>query len=209
MEGATAPPPGWLAPAPARPLEPDERFSGLDARVVDFWRWAFSDLRSNTVRGVLAEFLVASALGCADAPRNAWANFDLITADRLRVEVKASGYLQSWPQARLSQVSFGRVAARAWDATRAAYSASAEVRADLFVFAVQTCRDHQAYDVLDVAQWEFYVVPAQAVRDCGWRRIGLGWVRRQASPVPLSGLADRVRAVAEEHGIGVAQRSRS
>ncbi len=35
---------------------------GLDAAVSDFWRWAFSDLRDNTVRGVLAEFIVAAAL---------------------------------------------------------------------------------------------------------------------------------------------------
>ena len=35
--------------------------------MLDFWRWAFSDLRDNTQRGVLAEFLVALALGHRDA----------------------------------------------------------------------------------------------------------------------------------------------
>jgi hypothetical protein len=27
--------------------------------VAHFWRWAFSDLRDNTTRGILAEFLAA------------------------------------------------------------------------------------------------------------------------------------------------------
>jgi hypothetical protein len=41
------------------PLDGGGRFTGLDATVSDFWRWAFSDLRDNTTRGILAEFLVA------------------------------------------------------------------------------------------------------------------------------------------------------
>jgi hypothetical protein len=52
----TSVPDGWLVPGPPQALEPEDRFVGLDASVVDFWRWAFSDLRDNTVRGVLAEF---------------------------------------------------------------------------------------------------------------------------------------------------------
>ena len=39
------------------------RLTGLTRPLSDFWRWAFSDLRDSTVRGVLAEFIVAAALG--------------------------------------------------------------------------------------------------------------------------------------------------
>jgi hypothetical protein len=53
---------GWLRPAPPQALEGTDRFAGADATVLDYWRWAFSDLRDNTQRGVLAEFLVALAL---------------------------------------------------------------------------------------------------------------------------------------------------
>lgn len=31
--------------------------------LIDYWRWAHSDLVVNTERGVLAEFIVARALG--------------------------------------------------------------------------------------------------------------------------------------------------
>ncbi|MFD5893696.1 MULTISPECIES: hypothetical protein [unclassified Streptomyces] len=41
----------------------NESFSGLEATLSDFWRFAMSDLRTNTVRGYLAEFLVARAMG--------------------------------------------------------------------------------------------------------------------------------------------------
>ena len=44
-------------------MDGGRRFVGLDATVADFWRWAFSDLRDNTTRGILAEFLVAKAVG--------------------------------------------------------------------------------------------------------------------------------------------------
>ena len=36
--------------------------------VLDFWRWAFSDLIDNTQRGVLAEFLVYSSLNRTTPP---------------------------------------------------------------------------------------------------------------------------------------------
>jgi len=51
-----------LDPGPS-PLTGQEPFDGLDATVLDFWRWAMSDLRVNNVRGYLAEFLVAKAVG--------------------------------------------------------------------------------------------------------------------------------------------------
>ena len=50
-------------PAAAPGLRGDEAFVGVDAQVLDFWRFAMSDLRMNNTRGYLAEFLVARALG--------------------------------------------------------------------------------------------------------------------------------------------------
>jgi len=42
---------------------------------VDFWRWAFSDLRDNITHGILAGFLVAKAVG---------GEFYVVAADRIR-----------------------------------------------------------------------------------------------------------------------------
>lgn len=78
-------------------LDGSERFQGVDASVLDFWRFAMSDLRMNNVRGYLAEFLVARAVG-ARGNRVEWDAYDVLTPDGVRVEVKVRGYLQSWAQ---------------------------------------------------------------------------------------------------------------
>ena len=54
------------------PLTANDKFtfhgSDLDLSVVDFWSWAYSDLLNNTGRGVLAEFIVFSALKFSPPP---------------------------------------------------------------------------------------------------------------------------------------------
>jgi hypothetical protein len=58
----------FVPPPPAR-LDPTTRLRnggrllGEKAHVLDFWSWAFSDLRQNNVRGHLAEYIVGLALG--------------------------------------------------------------------------------------------------------------------------------------------------
>lgn len=41
-------------------------------QLIDFWGWSGSMLSSNTTRGVLAEFLVAAALGPHKKIRREW-----------------------------------------------------------------------------------------------------------------------------------------
>jgi hypothetical protein len=69
------------------------------------------------------------------------------------------------------------------------------------VFSVQTCQDPQRYDALDASQWEFYVVPAQRVRECGYKSVSIAWVRKHADPVPYSELATTI----ERAGRGTAE----
>lgn len=96
----------WLTPMAVERLTGDERFSSGGLTVADFWQWAFSDLRTNIVRGVLAEFLVARAVGDHSALREAWDNWDVTTTSGIKVEVKSSAYLQSWRQRKHSSIVF-------------------------------------------------------------------------------------------------------
>lgn len=127
---------------------------------------------------------MALALGRTETRRKAGDNYDVTTSSGLRVEVKASGYLQSWAQATHSRLSFGRVIARTWDANTNEFGAEPEVRADVFVFSVQTCKDPQRYDALDLSQWEFYVVAADRVRECRYKSVSIAWVRRMRTRCP-------------------------
>jgi hypothetical protein len=44
----------------------------LELSLLDFWQWSRSDLLSNATRGVLAEYIVASALGLTRGVRGEW-----------------------------------------------------------------------------------------------------------------------------------------
>ena len=87
------------------PFHVDGRALGFD--LLSFWQWSSSDVVSNATRGVLAEYLVAQALGVAeDSIREEWASYDLKLLNGTRVEVKSSAYIQSWHQDRLSRITF-------------------------------------------------------------------------------------------------------
>jgi len=49
--------------APGMSAKPRSGGERLPFGMEDFWRWSASDLLSNALRGVLAEFIVARALG--------------------------------------------------------------------------------------------------------------------------------------------------
>ncbi|MUL34818.1 hypothetical protein [Gloeocapsopsis dulcis] len=74
-------------------------------KLLNFWQWSSSDLLSNTLRGRLAEFLVASALGVASGTRVEWDAIDVVSPSGVKVEVKSSAYLQSW-RGRPSRITF-------------------------------------------------------------------------------------------------------
>lgn len=143
-----------------------------------FLRWAYSDLRSNAVRGVLAEYLVGRALAVdMTKPRIEWAPWDLRTSEGITVEVKTGAYVQAWsaPE-RPSTIRYNGLRARTWiEGTAGSYTSEPDVRADVYVFALETCRNAAEYDPLDLAQWEFRVVPGGVVRE--WRQQSVSLTR--------------------------------
>lgn len=184
-------PPG-LVPPPARRLSGEEPIAG--ATVLDFWRWAFSDLRVNVARGVYAEWLVGRALGCVEAVRREWDEFDLVTPDGIRVEVKSAAYLQAWEQPTHSTIRFSRLSGQPNDEDQGTARAVREYRADVFVFAVLATRDHDLLDPLDVSQWQFWVGGRDAVAATGYRSLSLPAVERVCgAPVPYAALGGSVR----------------
>jgi hypothetical protein len=128
--------------------------------VLSFWQWSASDLVSNALRGRLAEFLVAQALGIADGVRAEWDAYDLRTPNGLTIEVKSAAYLQSWAQKALSAISFDIAPTRFWDATTNKLATEVRRQANLYVFALLAHREKATIDPMDVSQWEFFVLPA-------------------------------------------------
>ncbi len=140
-----------------------ERFHASDINfpleLLSFWQWSGSDLVNNTLRGMLAEYLVACALGLADGTRVEWDAYDLKTKRGIKVEVKSASYLQSWLQSRPSAISFGVQPTIGWDASTNEYGIERKRQADVYVFSLLAHQDKLTLDPLDVDQWEFYVLP--------------------------------------------------
>ncbi len=133
------------------------------ATVCNFWSWAYSTLAANNLRGHLAEFIVASALGIAnDKPRVEWDDCDL-EANGLRIEVKSAAYLQSWEQHQPSTISFSIAPSYNWDENQKTRKKNPERNSDAYVFCLLTPRDKRELDPTNLSQWEFYVLPTKVL----------------------------------------------
>ena len=161
-----------------KPINPkfltrDEPFRGSGVAspltLADFWRWSASCLMDNTARGLVAEFLVATALKgyICDRPRVEWDPYDFVaTLDgrELSIEVKSSAYVQSWKQERYSNLRFNIRPTRKWNPDTGTFSEPC--RAGIYVFCAfvkkEIC-DHAA--ALNTDNWRFRVVEGKKLCD--------------------------------------------
>ena len=157
--------------APSRLTGKEQFVSGAERMsVLAFWRWAVSNLADNTTRRLLAEYIVAAALGVDQGVRSAWDAFDLRTESGIRVEVKSCAYLQAWAHEKLSTIRFSIRSSREWDATTGRYAKTRKRQADVYVFALLKHQDKATLNPLDLTQWEFYIVPTSRIeQECGER----------------------------------------
>ena len=133
--------------------------------LIDFWRWAYSDLIGNAERGALAEYIVACALGINHADRISWDKYDLVTKEGITVEVKTSGYLQTWEQKTLSKLVFGIQPTYGWNSKSNEYEPVQKRQSDIYVFCVHKHTDQQTVDPLQISQWDFYLIPTQILNE--------------------------------------------
>ena len=145
-------------------LDGQEPFHGTGVKellLVDYWRWSGSVLLDNTTRGILAEFLIATALGLHKKPRREWDEFDLRMAPETTIEVKSSAYVQSWKQSKPSVIEFGIAPHRSWNAETGEYREGVKRWADIYVFCI--FKGKKPLHPLDTSKWEFYVLPTEVL----------------------------------------------
>jgi hypothetical protein len=129
--------------------------------VLSFWQWSSSELLGNALRGVLAEFIIASALGITKKPREEWDAYDLITSAGLKIEVKSSSYLQNWEQTKLSKIIFGI------QPTEDILVNNGEKirRSDIYIFCVLSHQDKNTVNPLNLSQWDFYILDTDILNE--------------------------------------------
>lgn len=156
-----------LSPIKASRKTGEEVFTGLGKSKLltlkDFWRWSSSDLVSNATRGILAEFLVASALGLNHGVRNEWDSYDLKTESGLKIEVKSAAYVQSWYQHKLSNITFNIRSTLAWDYKTSRFAKEKKRQADVYVFCLLHHEDKKTINPMELSQWMFYVVSTRKI----------------------------------------------
>jgi hypothetical protein len=128
------------------------------------WQWNFSGLLGNTLRGAIAEFLVACDLGVADEIHaGEWNAYDVQAKSGLKIEVKSAAFVQNWHQKAPSKIRFGINPTKGWDASTNIYSIELKRQADVYIFALLSHQDRATIDALNVAQWDFYVLPTTSL----------------------------------------------
>jgi hypothetical protein len=176
---------------------PDEKIAGLgDATIGDFWSWAYSDLLSNTVRPLFAEYLVGRCLGATDQPRVEWNYVDFVYQGK-KLEVKSAAYVQTWQQNGPSVITFDIACKeRPWIAETNTYAPSGR-SADCYILCVHTDLDSAKCIVNDITRWDFYVMSANEilVAFSKQKTIRLSRVRKVCSPVKYSDLKTAIETV--------------
>jgi hypothetical protein len=166
-------------------LDPDTEIPLTGQTVGDFWAWAYSDVDTNIMRAIYAEWLVGTALDCVDGIRPSWTPWDLDYKGS-KIEVKSTSYLPNWgqpvdgprihPPKEREVVEKRSPKSRTFDikATTAQFPADPEVpfgpfadyyedgevkrRADVYVFAYYAEEDLERYSSLEVSGWRFYIL---------------------------------------------------
>ena len=143
-----------------------EKFCAGDQKLaftlLDFWQWSQSDMLNNTLRGVLAEYIVCKALHITSQVRYDWEAFDLLY-DTHRIEVKSSAYVQSWSQPKNSKISFDIRPTKSWCEETRRRSLVACRQSDFYVFCLLAHQDKETINPLDLFQWSFYVLPTKTL----------------------------------------------
>ena len=188
-----------LVPSKKSYIEPGSAFTlpegNPDFTVKDFWQWAFSDLQQNNIRGILAEFIIARALNIDLGLRLSWDDYDLITSDGIKIEVKCGAYLQNWNQAKHSELVFGGLCGQVWDEAEGRRGGTAKYRADIYIFAVQNALTHDEYNAMDLTQWEFYILSKKQLEEKNTKSISLNVVKRMVNSVLFTELADSIKSI--------------
>ncbi|HEX7177431.1 MAG TPA: hypothetical protein VF240_19390 [Pyrinomonadaceae bacterium] len=152
----------------------------LDLTLLDFWRWYASDLVDNTKRGILAEFIVANALGCLNEVCNLGDAYDLELTTGEKIEIKSAAYVQSWYQKKHSPIGFNIRPTRGWKASTGQMEDETKRQADIYIFCLLNHKDKESIDPLNLDQWEFYILSASVLNQaCPTQgRIGLTSLER-------------------------------
>lgn len=143
----------------------DKKFS-----VLEFWRYGFSNLNSNVLRGALAEFIIENALRSNEQidVRNPWGDSDVVAPNGKNIEVKCCSYIQDWDQDDYSKIIWSGLKAKSlyWSSAVSEFPRKeADYKSDIYILALFKHQDHATLDILDMDQWCFFVLSKEKIKE--------------------------------------------
>ena len=150
--------------------EPLINTDGKQVTVLDFWQYAFSNINANVLRGAYAEFLVECAIKDLQKieTREAWGDWDVLGDNGLKIEVKCCSYIQDWDQEDYTKIQWGGLKAKELYYSEAVKPFKelgvADYKSDVYVLALLKHKDHATLNILDLDQWDFYVLSRDQIR---------------------------------------------
>ncbi len=132
---------------------------------IDFWQYAYSNFIDNRNRSALSEFIVAKAIGVTNSPETGWESYDMVTKDGIKIEVKSSGYIQSWNQKEPTIPTFEIKKKYGWDNKTNDWDYIRDRQSDVYVFCLHDEKDQCNANPLNTDQWIFYVVSTSVIND--------------------------------------------
>jgi hypothetical protein len=191
---------------PVVKLSGDEHFSTHEikaASVLDFWRYGFSNLNSNVLRGALAEFLVECALKEQNEIdiRNPWGDYDVEYKGK-KIEVKSCSYLQDWDQPKLTTIMWSGLKAKSlyWSSAVGEFKKDEqkEYKSDIYVLALLNHQETETLDILNLDQWCFYVLSKETLEILSKNRSAVTIITLQKNgiqPVSFSELKQAIELI--------------
>lgn len=178
----------------------NEEFSFLDQslnyRLLDFWKWSVSDLLNNSTRGILAEFIVGTAIGLNNSvPRVEWDAYDLIADYGAKIEVKSAAYIQTWSQKRYSNITFSIGKTKQWEDDSNSKRSNPKRHADVYVFCHLKHKNQETIDPLKLEQWDFYVMTTNQIEQYfgSQKTVSLVRIRKFTSQVDYNNLEQTIK----------------
>jgi hypothetical protein len=170
-----------------------EKILGLEeTTITDFWQWAYSDMLSKRNQAAFAEFLVAHSLEMSKIARTEWSEVS-IRYKRLKISVSSSGYHQNWRKSA-ARISFDIAPRKGLGAQDVRDYTFTHRLADLYVFCFFCEEDLKKANVIDVSQWEFYIIPTKILNEQyeNRRTIGIKTLRKLADALSFEQLKEKV-----------------
>jgi len=143
----------------------DKKFS-----VLEFWRYGFSNLNSNVLRGALAEFIIENALRSNEQidVRNPWGDSDVVAPNGKNIEVKCCSYIQDWDQDDYSKIIWSGLKAKSlyWSSAVSEFPRKeADYKSDIYILALFKHQEHATLDILNMDQWCFFVLSKEKIKE--------------------------------------------